>query len=341
MVWLVGRWRAAERELRGQAQELHARGQELRAQADELRAQAGRLQALHTEAERINRVKDEFLATLSHELRTPLNAIVGWAHLLVSGGLDAQRQTTAAETILRNAHAQTRLVDDLLDVSRIINGKLLLPLSHVDLATVVAAAIELVRNAADAKEIELRSSLPPGGAVMVGDAERLRQVVWNLLSNAVKFTKKRGRVEIRLERMDSQLELTVSDTGVGIDPEFVSHMFERFSQADSSTTRPHGGLGLGLAVVRHLVELHGGTVSAASQGLGHGATFRVTLPVRATAEAPTAVRVVERRGDESAGSPAPLALHGLRVLVVDDEADARELVKAVLTRYGAAVKVAA
>jgi len=340
LVWLVGRWRAAERELRGQAQELHARGQELRAQADELRAQAGRLQALHTEAERINRVKDEFLATLSHELRTPLNAIVGWAHLLVSGGLDAQRQTTAAETILRNAHAQTRLVDDLLDVSRIINGKLLLQLSPVDLATVVAAAIELVRNAADAKEIELRSSLPPG-AVMVGDAERLRQVVWNLLSNAVKFTRKHGRVEVRLELRDSQLELTVSDTGVGIDPEFVSHMFERFSQADSSTTRPHGGLGLGLAVVRHLVELHGGTVGAASKGLGHGATFIVTLPVRAVAEAPRALRAVERRGDEGSASPAPLALHGLRVLVVDDEADARELVEAVLTRYGAAVKVAA
>jgi len=340
LVWLVGRWRAAERVLHGQARELHARGQELRAQAEELRAQALRLQVLHTEAERINRVKDEFLATLSHELRTPLNAIVGWAHLLVSGSLDTQRQRTAAETILRNAHAQTRLVDDLLDVSRIINGKLLLQLSRVDLAGVVASAVELVRNAADAKEIELRSSLSPG-AMMVGDAERLRQVVWNLLSNAVKFTGKYGRVEIRLERRDSQLQLTVSDTGVGIDPGFVSHMFERFSQADSSTTRPHGGLGLGLAVVRHLVELHGGTVSASSQGRGQGATFSVTLPVRAVAEAPTAATVVERRGNESAASPAPLALQGLRVLVVDDEADARELVEAVLTRYGAAVKVAA
>ena len=339
LVWLVGRWRAAERVLHGQALELHTRGQELRAQAEELRAQAGRLQVLHTEAERINRVKDEFLATLSHELRTPLNAIVGWAHLLVSGGLDAQRQRAAAETILRNAHAQTRLVDDLLDVSRIINGKLVLQLSPVDLGGVVASAVELVRNAADAKEIELVSSLPPG-ALMVGDAERLRQVVWNLLSNAVKFTGKHGRVAIRLERRDSQLELTVSDTGVGIDPEFSSHMFERFSQADSSTTRPHGGLGLGLAVVRHLVELHGGTVSAASRGRGHGATFSVTLPVRAVAEAPAAV-TVWRRDDESAPSRTALALHGLRVLVVDDEADARELVEAVLTRYGASVKVAA
>jgi len=333
LVWLVGRWRSAERVLRQQAGELHVQGQELR-------AQAVRLQALHAEAERVNRVKDEFLATLSHELRTPLNAIVGWAHLLVSGSLDSQRHRTAADTILRNAHAQTRLVDDLLDVSRIINGKLLLQLAPVDLATVVAAAVELVRNAAEAKDIELRVTIHPG-ALMIGDSERLRQVVWNLLSNAVKFTRRHGRVEIRLEPRDSQVQLTVSDTGVGIDPEFMPHLFERFSQADSSTTRPHGGLGLGLAVVRHLVELHGGTVSAASQGSGQGATFTVTLPVRAAAQAQGAAGAVERRGQEYPSRTRPLGLHGLRVLVVDDEADARQLVESVLTQYGAAVKVAA
>ena len=334
LVWLVGRWRAAERDLQRQALELHS-------QAQSLRAQASKLQALHSEAERVNRVKDEFLATLSHELRTPLNAIVGWAHLLVAGGLDVERAKTAAGTILRNAHAQTRLVDDLLDVSRIINGKLHLQLALVDLATVLTDAVEQVRPAADAKSIDIHTSLPPG-AMLVGDAERLRQVAWNLLSNSVKFTRKGGRVEVRLEPKDSQLHITVSDTGVGVEPNFLPHLFDRFSQADSSTTRPHGGLGLGLAVVRHLVELHGGMVRAASPGRDQGATFTVTLPVRAVAEgeAPRAGAAVERRGADIAATPVPLVLRGLRVLVVDDEADARGLVEAVLTQYGADVKAA-
>jgi signal transduction histidine kinase/CheY-like chemotaxis protein len=337
LVWLVGRWKRAELVLRRQAQELRAQGQELRAQAVELHAQADRLQALHSEAERVNRVKDEFLATLSHELRTPLNAIVGWAHLLVGGGLEPVRQKTAADTILRNANAQVRLVEDLLDVSRIISGKLHLQLAPVDLAGVVSAALELVRNAAEAKGIELSARLAPG-AVMLGDAERLQQIAWNLLSNAVKFTRKNGRVEIRLDSTDAQFELTVSDTGVGIEPEFVPHLFERFSQADSTTTRRHGGLGLGLAVVRHLVELHGGTVRASSEGRDRGATFQVTLPVQAVTEWPRADLAIERRGGVS--ESAPLVLHKLRVLVVDDEEDARELVAAVLSEHGADVRVA-
>ena len=289
----------------------------------------------------MNRVKDEFLATLSHELRTPLNAIVGWAHLLVAGSLDVERAKTAAGTILRNANAQTRLVDDLLDVSRIINGKLHLQLALVDLATVLTDAVEQIRPAADAKSIDIYTSLP-AGALLVGDAERLRQVAWNLLSNSVKFTRKGGRVEVRLEPRDSQLHITVSDTGVGVEPNFLPHLFDRFSQADSSTTRPHGGLGLGLAVVRHLVELHGGMVRAVSPGRDQGATFTVTLPVRAVAEgeAPRAGPAVERRGAEIAATPVPLVLRGLRVLVVDDEADARGLVEAVLTQYGADVKAA-
>ncbi len=355
LVWLVGRWKAAEGRLRQQAHELRTQGQELRtqaeelqqqartlhSQADELRQQAERLQALNSEAERVGRVKDEFVATLSHELRTPLNAILGWAHLLQAGHLDPLKSKAAADTIVRNAHAQARLVDDLLDVSRIISGKLHLQLSAVDLARVVAGAIELVRNAADAKGIEIRASLP-SDVVLVGDAERLRQIAWNLLSNAVKFTRKQGRVEVWLERVDSQVQLTVADTGVGIDAEFLPHLFERFSQADSSTTRRHGGLGLGLAVVRHLVELHGGVVSAASPGLDQGAVFTVTLPLRAIRELPAANPAVERRGRENDSPiPAALILRNVRVLVVDDEEDARELVEAVLSRYGADVKVAA
>ncbi len=347
LVWLVGRWKAAEGRLLQQAHELRRQGQELRAQAeelqqqartlhaqaDELRQQADRLQALNSEAARVGRVKDEFVATLSHELRTPLNAILGWAHLLQAGHLDPVKSKAAAETIVRNAHAQTRLVDDLLDVSRIISGKLHLQLSSVDLASVVAGAIELVRNAADAKGIEIRSSLP-SDVVLVGDAERLRQIAWNLLSNAVKFTRKQGRVEIWLERVDSQVQLTVADTGVGIDAEFLPHLFERFSQADSSTTRRHGGLGLGLAVVRHLVELHGGVVSAASPGRDQGAVFTVTLPVRAVKEVGAANPAVERRGSREnvSPTPSPLVLRNVRVLVVDDEADARDLVEAVLTQ---------
>lgn len=326
LVWLVGRWRRAERSLQRQA--------------DELREKAGRLRVLHADAERVNRVKDEFLATLSHELRTPLNAIVGWASLIRSGKVGPDRMAEAADVIVRNAEAQVRMTEDLLDVSRIVSGKLHLRLELTDLGKVVASAIELVRPAAEARRIEIRY-VAPAGAVLAGDPDRLRQVAWNLLSNAVKFTPKNGTVTVGIEGSASQLELTVSDTGIGIEPEFVPHLFERFTQADSSPTRRYGGLGLGLAIVRHVAELHGGTVGADSPGRGHGSTFRVTLPVRAVAsgaseDAPAA--------DPGAG-PASVAglppLDRVKVLIVDDESDARELVGAVLRHHGAEVRVSA
>jgi signal transduction histidine kinase/CheY-like chemotaxis protein len=327
LVWQVGRWKRAERVLQGQARVL-------RQQADDLRV-------LHAEAERLNRVKDEFLATLSHELRTPLNAILGWACMLSDGRLDGQRQKDAVMAILRNAQAQSHMVNDILDVSRIISGKLRLAVRPVDLAGVVSSAVDMIRPAAEAKHIRISTALTPH-SIIVGDADRLQQVVWNLLSNAVKFTPKGGCVDVRVEPKDSQLALSVSDTGIGIEPSFLPHLFQRFRQADSSTTRQHGGLGLGLAVVRHMVELHGGTVSAESAGLDHGATFLVTLPVRAVAmshlepETGTAHAKAETGG----GRDVP-ALNGTRVLVVDDEPDAREMLQAALAQFGADVRTAA
>ena len=326
LVWLVGRWRRAERVLQAQSQELQA--------------QAATFQALHAEAERANRVKDEFLATLSHELRTPMSAVVGWAHLLRTRPMEPTRVAEAGATILRNAEAQVRLIDDLLDVSRIISGKLQLALGPVDLAGVVQAALDAVRPAAAAKEIDVRAFLE-AGAVVTGDADRLRQVAWNLLSNAVKFTPGHGRVTVSIDRKDSQVRLTVSDTGVGIDPEFMPHLFERFTQADSSMTRHHGGLGLGLAIVRHIAELHGGTASADSPGRDRGASFTITLPVRAAVDPAPRPGSVRQAAEEPGAVLPPAVLSGLRVLVVDDEQDARELVRAVLSQYGAEVHVAA
>ena len=334
LVWLVGRWKRAERVLQSQAQDL-------RAQAGELRAQADALGALHAEAERVNRVKDEFLATLSHELRTPLSAIVGWARMLDAGNLDAAQRRQATQTILRNADAQLRMIEDLLDVSRIISGKLHLRLATVDFAQVVESAIELVRPAAHAKGITIRRTMA-GKPMLQGDADRLAQIAWNLLSNAVKFTPKGGRVDVRVERKESLIQLVVSDTGVGIDPAFVPHLFDRFTQADSSMTRRFGGLGLGLAVVRHMVELHGGSVTAESAGRDQGATFRVSLPVHAVA-APDArdETMPAHRHVPSVAGGSPLILRGVRVLVVDDEPDARDLVQAVLVQFGAEVRAAA
>jgi signal transduction histidine kinase/ActR/RegA family two-component response regulator len=326
LVWLVSRWRRAE-----QALQLHA--ERLRRQADDLRA-------LNTEAERINRLKDEFLATLSHELRTPLNAVLGWAQILHAGQLDARQQERATETILRNAKAQARLVEDILDVSAIVSGKLGLHLATVDLAAVVRSAVDVIRPAAEAKRTEVRTSFVPH-ALMVGDGDRLRQVAWNLLSNAIKFSDKAGVVDVRVERRDSQLVLTVSDMGRGIDPEFLPHLFERFRQEDSSTTRERGGLGLGLAIVRHMVELHGGTVTAESAGVNRGATFTATFPVRAVASdsrQPSPAGSVAAEGDPA---DTVVSLDGIRVLVVDDEPDARALVETVLRKFGADVRVAA
>src|SRR5215213_5479076 len=256
-----------------------------RKRAEEARLELAREQAARAEAEAANRLKDEFLATLSHELRTPLTAILGWAKLLADGQVSGGRAADAFAAIYRNARSQAQLIDDLLDVSRVITGKLRIEVVPVNLAAVVEAAASVVRPAAAAKGVALGVRLDGDDLTAGGDPARLQQVVWNLLSNAVKFTPAGGRVEARVGRACSQMEVAVSDTGQGIAPEFLPHVFERFRQADMGTTRRHGGLGLGLAIVRHLVGLHGGTVQAESKGEGRGSTFTVRLPVRAVRDA--------------------------------------------------------
>ncbi|HEX8494936.1 MAG TPA: ATP-binding protein [Pyrinomonadaceae bacterium] len=291
------------------------------------------------EAEAANRTKDEFLATLSHELRTPLTAMLGWTRLLRTNSLDETTVAHALETVERNARAQTQLIEDLLDVSRIITGKLRLEAHPVELVPVIEAAVEGVRPAAEAKSIRLQTELDPLVGPVSGDPARLQQVVWNLLSNAVKFTGKGGQIVVRLERPDSHVQISVSDTGEGIKEEFLPFVFDRFRQADGSTTRLHGGLGLGLAIVRHLVELHGGTVKAESAGEGQGATFTVTLPLLALRIAERGLQINEEAPQESNIRHPPSAiLDGLRVLVVDDEPDARELLTVVLESQGASVR---
>jgi signal transduction histidine kinase len=231
------------------------------------------------EAERVSRLKDEFLATLSHELRTPLNAVIGWAHMLSAGRLSHAKQGIAAGAILRNARAQAHLVEDLLDMSRIISGRLHMETADVDVRDVVRDALDVVRPTAEAKHIDMLLHVDDAAHLVRGDADRLQQVVWNLLSNAVKFTPAGGRVDVRVRTFGERVEISVSDTGIGIEPEFLPFVFERFRQADGSFTRGHGGLGLGLSIVRHLVELHGGTVEARSEGPGLGSTFLVRVPV--------------------------------------------------------------
>ena len=281
------------------------------------------------DAEAANRIKDEFLATLSHELRTPLNAMLGWVHLIRGGRIDEATQARGLEVLERSTHAQARLIDDLLDVSAIINGQLRLDVRLVDLAPVIESSLGVIRPAAAAKEITLDVALEPGAGPVSGDATRLQQVAWNLLSNAVKFTPRGGRIEVRLARAGNSAELSVSDDGQGISPEVLPYVFDRFRQADSSSTRRHGGLGLGLAIVRHLVELHGGEVTAHSDGEGKGSTFRVRLPVLAVRVEPAAPVI------------ASDVLAGVRVLVIDDEPDARELLRLVLSAGGAEVTTAA
>jgi len=281
-------------------------------------------------AEAANRAKDEFLATLSHELRTPLSPILGWVRLLRSGDLDAAASARGLEVIERNVRAQTQLIEDLLDVSRIITGKLRLEVRPMDLVAVVEAGIEAVRPAADAKNIQIEARLDPMASAMIGDPDRLQQVVWNLVSNAVKFTPKEGRVEVELFKVDSHARLRVKDTGKGIPPGFLPHVFDRLRQADSTSTRAHGGLGIGLAIVRHLVELHGGTVAAESGGEGKGAVFTVELPVSAATGPP-------RLAPDSAAAQEGVRLDGVRVMVVDDEADTRDLLSFSLRNYGAEV----
>ncbi len=300
-----------------------------------------REQAARAEAEAANRMKDEFLSTLSHELRTPLNAMLGWTQLLKSRKFDETTTERALETIDRNTKSLAQLIEDVLDVSRIIRGILHLNTQPLELISLVQAAIDTVQPAADAKEIRIECKFDSTVGVVMGDGNRLQQVVWNLLSNAVKFTSKEGIVTLQLERINSRVQIRVSDTGGGIAPEFLSHVFERFRQADSSTTRSHGGLGLGLAIVRHLVELHGGIVSAESPGIGQGATFIVNLPMKAVA---VGVKKPEQFSPVNEDCEDPnnlLTLKGLRVLVVDDEPDARQLIATILGQYGAQVMTVA
>ena len=295
-------------------------------------------QAARAEADAANGIKDQFLATVSHELRTPLSAILGWAQMVASGKLDEQESKRAVETILRNARAQKEIIDDLLDISRIITGKLRLDICSVEISRMIEAVVEGMRPAADTKRIHLEISIDSGTGPISGDPERLQQIVWNLLSNAIKFTSEGGRVGVRLERNDSQVEITISDTGQGIDPELLLHVFDRFRQFDSSSRRRHGGLGLGLSIVRQLVELHGGTVTAESPGAGAGTTFKVVLPVTIVPADISDREETSQSGIERSISTNPQpALNGVRVLVVDDERDSRELVAAALKVDGAEV----
>jgi PAS domain S-box-containing protein len=292
------------------------------------------------QAETASRAKDEFLATLSHELRNPLNAILGWTRMLRAGKLDVGRTARALETIERNAEMQAALIEDMLDVSRIITGKLRLEVRAVDVRQVVQAALDTVRLAAEAKQIEIGVQLEEDIDLTSGDPDRLQQVVWNLLSNAIKFTPRGGHVRVTTRRAGTQVELSVSDDGPGINAEFLPFVFDRFRQADSSSTRMHGGLGLGLAIVRHLCELHGGTVAVSSEGPGRGACFTVRLPLcPVAADAAAATASAPARPSVPLGDGGTLA--AMRVVVVDDEPDARELLLAVLEHHGARACAAA
>ena len=304
-----------------------------------------RAQTMTEDAEQANHLKDEFLATVSHELRTPLNAVLGWARMLGSKDLPPDRAEHAVVTIERNAAALAHLIDDLLDVSRIVAGTLRLAPQPVDLVAVTQAALDALRPLAVTKKVHLAFS-PDLAAVkpVSGDAGRLEQLIWNLLANAIKFTPEGGRVDVFIEPSKDHMEVRVVDTGQGISPDFLPHVFERFRQAADATTQRHTGLGVGLAIVRQLVELHGGTVHAASEGAGRGATFTVRLPISARdAQVDQAATLGERRVAASAASPTPRStrLEDLRILVVDDNADGRTLTSLVLTQAGASVTAVA
>ena len=342
--WVAGRGRFAAAGSPGAARRLVAVAVDVTAAKA---AEAERVQLLdaeraaRTEAERAGRLKDDFLATLSHELRTPLNAIIGWSVMLRGASTDPTDLHEGMEAIERNARVQAQLVEDLLDVSRIIAGKLRLDVQHVELSPVVDASVAAVTPAAQAKNVRLQKVLDPRAAAVWGDPSRLQQVIWNLLSNAIKFTPKGGRVQISVARVNSHVELAVTDSGMGIKPEFLPHVFDRFRQADGSTTRKYGGLGLGLSIVRHLVELHGGTVEAHSGGDGTGATFVVKLPLKAM-DQPAANASGGKPARAGIGDcPDSPSLAGLRVLAVDDEPDARHLVKRILEQCDVVVTTAA
>jgi len=296
---------------------------------------------LRVEAERIGRIKDEFLVNLSHEIRTPLNAILGWSQLLKPGESTDAEITEGLDVIRRNARVQAQLIDDLLDMSRIISGKLRLDVQRIQLPAIIDAAVEVVRLAADAKGVRLESVVDPVAGPVTGDPNRMQQIVWNLLSNAIKFTPRGGKVQVTLERVSSHVELSVSDTGHGIDVEFLPHVFEKFSQAESVLTKSNPGLGLGLAIVKSLTEMHGGTVGVKSAGAGKGSTFIVSLPISVVRglgreevrQHPSTAREVEFTSNPD--------LTGISVLVVDDDADAMQLVKHMLEQCGATVTTCA
>jgi len=329
--------------LQQKATSLEIEVKERRQVEERLRVALSGEQIARAEAETANRLKDEFLATVSHEIRTPLNAIIGWSHLLRSGRLDEASIARAIETIDRNAKMQAQLIEDILDVSRVITGKLRLRNESVDIASVINAAIDSVQLAIDSKDLHLEVTLDPSARHTFGDAGRLQQVVWNLLSNAIKFTPPGGRIKIKVKRSKGNMQLLVSDDGQGISPEFLPFIFDRFRQADGTSTRNHGGLGLGLAIVRHLVELHGGAISADSTGAGEGATFSITLPLAPQSQT-LRKRVTGRlRAEEvSQGhfSSLPL-LDGIKVLLVDDDADTLQVVRAMLDGSKAVVQTAA
>lgn len=315
------------------------------------RAARGRVESLlaseraaHSEATHANKLKDEFLAVVSHELRTPLNAILGWTTLLREGAGDPQELKEGLDTIDRNAHAQARLIDDLLDVSRIISGKVRLRISEVDVRALALAVVDGLRPAAQARGVQIALKANDEASEVLGDPDRLQQVVWNLVSNAIKFTPRGGEVELSVARIHSAVALEVRDSGQGIRAEFLPRIFDRFSQQDASTTRGQGGLGLGLSIARHLVELHGGSISALSDGQGRGATFHVEIPMMAVrelkdqlAERPTGRTPLPTLPD---GTVPASRLDGLRILAVDDQADTLAVVERVFTRAGAEVRTA-
>ena len=315
-----------------------SREAELQSEVDARTRALIREKAAREEAEEANHLKDEFLATVSHELRTPLTAILGWSNMLLAGKLEGEPRERALEIIHRNAQSQNQLISDLLDVSRIISGKLRLDMRTVDMPKIIEAAVEATRPAAEGKGISLSTSLDSHAGPVNGDADRLQQVIWNLLTNSIKFTPEGGRILVESKVTGTRVEVTVRDTGIGISPEFLPHIFDRFRQANPGTNRIHGGMGLGLSIVRQLVELHGGSIRAESEGEGKGATFIIRLPFVMVDEG---ARLAERTRPAGGGArlkiECPPALRGLRVLVVDDEADTRDMLRAVLEHCSAEV----
>jgi CheY-like chemotaxis protein/nitrogen-specific signal transduction histidine kinase len=296
-----------------------------------------REQSLRQQAERASRLKDEFLATVSHELRTPLNSILGWGQILKTADLTDDDRLTALETIYRNARSQSQLIDDLLDTSRLITGNLHLNLSPTPVVPTIQTAIDVVRPAAEAKSITIESKFSSDIESITCDAQRLQQMVWNLLTNAVKFTPESGRIEVAYERIDNSVCIRVSDSGLGIAPDFLPLVFDRFRQADSSSTRRHQGLGLGLAIVRHLAELHGGQVSVHSEGQGKGSVFSITLPI--TLAVVSQGNVPQKTSNGHTKAQASLhQLNGLRISIVDDDDDACKLLRFSLEMSGAEVR---